>query len=281
MQPLLISENIKELVALALKEDLGAGDITSEAVVSRSLIGHGFVKAKSSGVLCGEKIFDEVFRQVDPSVVVTWTAHDGQTLEPPEKCLTLEGPLHSILVAERTALNFIQRMSGVATLTKCLADRIRHTSAKIIDTRKTTPLWRALEKYAVRTGGGTNHRMGLYDMYLIKDNHITSAGGIAQAIRAVLRHKDGKKITIEVETKNMEEVKEAVQFPIDRIMLDNMSPEEMKTCVSLIAKRCEVEASGGVTLESVKAIAETGVDFISVGALTHSAPAMDFSLIIE
>ncbi|NUM79739.1 carboxylating nicotinate-nucleotide diphosphorylase [bacterium] len=278
-----LSQEIKTLIKLALEEDIQTGDITSTATVAESVKGRGFVKAKSKGIFCGCDVFTEVFRQIDPNIRCAWNVQDGESLDAGQKCLSFEGSLRSILIAERTALNFIQRLSGIATLTNEFVSQIRHTSAKIIDTRKTTPLWRELEKYAVRTGGGSNHRMGLYDMFLIKDNHIAAAGGMAPAIRSVITYKERSqnRRPIEVETKNLAEVKEALQFPIQRIMLDNMNVSEMREAVKLINRRCEVEASGGVTLESVRAIAETGVDFISVGSLTHSAPAMDLSLLIE
>ena len=277
------SDQTKSLIALSLKEDIGNGDITTDSTIPESLLGKGSVIAKSAGVLCGQNVFDEVFRQTDPSVKLHWLYSDGQSLMSNQKCLTFEGPMRSILTAERTALNFLQRMSGIATLTNHFVELIKGTSARIIDTRKTTPMWRELEKYAVRTGGGANHRMGLYDMFLIKDNHITAAGSISSAIQKAISYNNKRRLrcSIEVETKNLDEVKEALQFPIQRIMLDNMNVEEIGKAVKVIAGRCEVEASGGVSLETVRSIAETGVDFISVGALTHSAPALDLSLLVE
>jgi nicotinate-nucleotide pyrophosphorylase (carboxylating) len=278
-----LSENIKNLIALSLKEDIGQGDITTISTVPGSLSGRGFVKAKSPGVLCGQDVFSEVFRQVDPSIIINWLTRDGETLASLDVCVKFSGSLRSILIAERTALNFLQRLSGISTLTSQYVEMIKHTKARIIDTRKTTPLWRELEKYAVRTGGGLNHRMGLYDMYLIKDNHITAAGSISDAIQRVLENnqKSGAKYQIEVETRNLAEIEEALKFPVTRIMLDNMPVDEMRKAIRLINGKCEVEASGGVSLNTVKAIAEIGVDFISVGALTHSAPAMDLSLLVE
>lgn len=278
-----ISENIRSLVAMSLREDIGQDDITTLATIPDSLDGRGFVKAKSTGILCGQDIFNEVFKQVDDRVRLQWHAGEGDKVAPGTLCVSIDGRMRSILKAERTALNFIQRMSGIATLTGQYVDRVRQTRAKIIDTRKTTPLLRELEKYAVRIGGGFNHRMGLYDMFLIKDNHIAAAGGIAQAIQSALTYKETNRLTfaIEVETKNIREVRDALGFPIQRIMLDNMDLTEMKEAVSLIDRRCEVEASGGVSLDTVEAIAATGVDFISIGALTHSAPALDLSLLVE
>ncbi len=280
---MILSENIKELIARSLKEDIGPADITTVSTVPESLMGKGYVKAKSAGILCGQDVFGEVFRRIDPAVKLDWQNKDGDNMNPGRIALRFSGSLRSILMAERTALNFIQRLSGIATLTRQYMDLVQHTKARIIDTRKTTPLWRELEKYAVRTGGGSNHRMGLYDMYLIKDNHITAAGGISQAIRYAIAHNRTSltPLAIEVETKNIDEIRDALQFPVNRIMLDNMPVEEMRKAVRLINGQCEIEASGGVTLETVKDIAETGVDFISVGALTHSAPAMDLSLLVE
>ncbi len=267
----------------ALKEDLGDGDITTQATVSASALGQGFVKAKSDGVLCGREVFSEVFRVVDASVKLNWTYSDGHDLKKGDVCVRFEGSLRSILTAERTALNFMQRLSGIASLTRQYTDAVALTHAKILDTRKTTPLWRALEKYAVMTGGGENHRFGLYDMFLIKDNHISAAGSLTAAIEKAIEFKIKNDLTcvIEVETKSLDEIKMALKFPIQRIMLDNMSVVGMKTAVDLIHRQCEVEASGNVSLSNVRAIAETGVDFISVGALTHSAPAMDYSLLLE
>lgn len=278
-----ISENIRSLVAMSLREDIGQDDITTLATIPDSLAGRGSVKAKSTGILCGQDIFNEVFKQVDDRVRLQWHAKEGDIVKPGTICVSIDGRMRSILKAERTALNFIQRLSGIATLTGQYVDRVRQTRAKIIDTRKTTPLLRELEKYAVRIGGGFNHRMGLFDMFLIKDNHIASAGGIAQAIQSALTYKETNRLTfaIEVETKNIREVRDALGFPIQRIMLDNMDLTEMKEAVSLIDRRCEVEASGGVSLDTVEAIAATGVDFISIGALTHSAPALDLSLLVE
>ena len=278
-----LSDQTIGLIAQSLAEDIGRGDITTLATIPESLAGGGFVKAKSSGILCGQEVFNEVFRRVDPSVKMTWHFLDGQAVSVDQKCVSFAGPMRSILIAERTALNFIQRMSGIASLTNRYVELTRHTKAKIIDTRKTTPIWREIEKYAVRTGGGANHRMGLFDMFLIKDNHITAAGGIAQAIQRAIRYNDeaGLQCAIEVETKNLDEIHQVLRFPVSRIMLDNMPIDDMRKAVGIIAGKCEVEASGGVSLTTVKAIAETGVDLISVGALTHSASAMDLSLLVE
>lgn len=278
-----ITDSIQHLLRLSLQEDIGTGDITSAATVDYEVRGGGYVVAKAEGVFAGRTIFEMIFHMVDPEIDFVWHIQDGESLQPGRRCVSFEGRLHNILIAERTGLNFLQRMSGIASLTHAYRERIRHTRAQIIDTRKTTPLWREIEKYAVRCGGGANHRMGLYDMFLIKENHIASAGGIAVAIEKALAYnvKHPPARPVEVETRNLDEVREAIRYPIQRIMLDNMPVPEMQQAVQLVGGRCEVEASGGVTLESVRAIAETGVDFISVGALTHSAPALDLSLLIE
>lgn len=266
----------------ALNEDLKSGDITTLGTVPSARSGTAGLFAKSAGVLCGQTVFNEIFRKVDDGVRLSWRVAEGHAVEIGLPCADIHGPLSSILMAERTALNFLQRLSGIATLTRSYVQRVAHTRCRILDTRKTTPLWRELEKYAVTVGGGMNHRMGLYDAFLIKDNHIAAAGGIRPAVEQALsyREKNGLPCPIEIEVKNLEEVKEALNFPIERIMLDNMSLTMMRSAVEIIDHVCEVEASGGVTIDTVKAIAETGVDFISVGALTHSAPALDLSLLI-
>ena len=278
-----ITDSLQNLLRMSLQEDIGTGDITTFSTVDYETRGRGYVIAKTDGVFSGRTIFEMIFQMVDPDIDFKWFTQDGETVHNRQKCVEFNGRLHNMLIAERTGLNFLQRMSGVATLTNQFTQLIGHTKAKIIDTRKTTPLWREIEKYAVRCGGGSNHRMGLYDMFLIKENHITSAGGITVAIRKAIAYNASHPpvMPIEVETRSVDEVKEAVQFPIQRIMLDNMSIDDMKTAVKFISGRCEVEASGGVTVKTVRAIAETGVDFISVGALTHSAPALDLSLLIE
>ncbi len=278
-----ISGTLRDLLRHALEEDVQSGDITSEATVGAAQEGVARLFAKAKGILAGQAVFHEVFQIAGSPVRCTWFVKDGDEIKPKDVCAELHGNMMAILAGERTALNFIQRMSGTATLTGQFAERIRHTHAKIVDTRKTTPLWRSLEKYAVTAGGGANHRMGLYDMFLIKDNHIAAAGGVGPAVRKVIEYNRALQVprAIEVETKNMSEVREALEFPVHRIMLDNMSVREMTEAVQLIHHRCETEASGGVTLDTVAEIAETGVDFISVGALTHSAPALDLSLLVE
>jgi nicotinate-nucleotide pyrophosphorylase (carboxylating) len=274
-------QKIQKVVKTALKEDLGKGDITSELIIPEKRKGMGFIIAKEKGIIAGLEVAKSVFKQVDPGLVFKPLVSDGDKVRPGQKVALIQGKVKSILAGERTALNFLQRLSGIATLTGEFVRRIRGTRAKILDTRKTTPGLRLLEKYAVKKGGGKNHRQGLYDMILIKDNHIEAAGSIPLAIRKALRNKKGLKI--EVETRNFEEVKEALNFKIDRIMLDNFKPEDLKKAVKLIRsknKKVEIEASGRVNLKNVRKIALSGVDFISVGALTHSAKALDLSLLL-
>jgi nicotinate-nucleotide pyrophosphorylase (carboxylating) len=220
---------------------------------------------------------------VDESLRFEEIREDGDKISPSDIVLTISGSTRSILTAERTALNFLQRLSGIATLTAQFVERIAGAPAKILDTRKTTPGLRALEKYAVRVGGGHNHRLGLFDMILIKDNHIAAAGGVTKAVEIIGEKLETRRLplTVEVETKNLEEVKEALALKVDRILLDNMSLPQIREAVKLAGGQVELEVSGGVTLATIRAIAETGVDYISVGALTHSAPALDLSLLLE
>lgn len=271
------------LVRQALEEDLGTGDITTAATVDETVAGTGRIICKQNGMLSGSRVAEYVFGQVDKDLVVRQKFSDGAELVKGETVMEIEGKLSSVLQAERVALNFMAHLSGVATMTAEFVGLISGTGAKIIDTRKTTPLLRAMEKQAVLDGGGYNHRMGLYDMVLIKENHIRAAGSIRKAVEQTRRFlaSTGIKCAIEVETRNLDEVKEALTTRIDRIMLDNMSLSEMSQAVRLIDHKTEVEASGGVTRATVRQIAETGVDYISVGALTHSTPAFDFSLLLD
>ncbi len=275
---------ISRLIQEALFEDIGLGDITTESIVPSDMLGEGRIIAKESGVIAGLEIASLVFEYVDPEITLKKHITDGSLVSRGNLVATLDGPLSSILKAERTALNFLQRMSGVATTTRQFVGAVAGTNAKITDTRKTAPGMRLLDKLAVRIGGGVNHRFGLDDMVLIKDNHIAAAGGISKAIEhcvAYLRA-SGIKIKLEVETKNLDEIREALKFgSVNRIMLDNFSIAEMAKAVLLISKKVEVEASGNVTLNNVLQIAETGVDFISIGALTHSIKALDLSLNLE
>jgi nicotinate-nucleotide pyrophosphorylase (carboxylating) len=277
------------LIDLALAEDLGeAGDITSRAIAAGSLahkmkIGSAVIIAKSPGVAAGLQVADRVFQRIYPPIDVDLLAQDSEQVRPAQKVAHLSGPMASILAGERVALNFLQRLSGIATLTRKFVDAVAGTAAEILDTRKTTPGWRLLEKYAVRCGGGHNHRLGLHDMFLIKENHIAAAGGIAAAVRQCREfcQQHGREYGLEVEAKTLGEVGECLRLGVQHIMLDNMPLAAMREAVKLAAGRAKLEASGNVSLENVAAIAATGVDYISIGALTHSAPAMDFSLLVE
>lgn len=278
-----LSPETTRLVADALAEDIGSGDRTTLWTVPESTAVTARIVAKASGVIAGLEIAREAFRQVDHDVRFESQVADGDAIEPGAVLISLEGPARGILTAERVALNFLQQLSGVASVTREYVRKVEGTGARILDTRKTTPLLRALEREAVRAGGGTNHRFGLFDMVLIKENHIRSAGGITEAVAAVRRRNDAG-LRVEIETTSLEEVREALAAGVDRIMLDNMSVETMREALEIIQgadRSIETEASGGVNLETVRAIAETGVDFISVGALTHSAPALDLSLLVD
>ena len=268
------------LIDAALAEDVGPGDFTTLWTVPEGRRAEARIVAKAPGVVAGSEVAAEVFRRVDPSLDVEVAAPDGTVLQPGDLAMRVAGAARSILTAERTALNFLQRLSGVATVTRAYVRAIEGTGARIIDTRKTTPGMRRLEKAAVLAGGGANHRVGLHDMVMIKDNHIAAAGGITAAVESV-RARNDRGIKVEVETTNLDEVREALRAGADRIMFDNMPPDLMRQAVALVREadpRPETEASGGITLETIRAAAETGVDFISVGALTHSAPALDLSL---
>jgi len=276
-----IDDKIKHLIELVLSEDIGKGDLTSEATLEQNLSSEGMITAKEDGIIAGLPITEMVFHRVDPDLTFVSSSKDGDRIRRGEKVATITGRVKNILSAERVALNFLQRLSGIATLTSKYVETVKGTNVKILDTRKTTPGLRALEKYAVKMGGGENHRMGLFDMILIKENHIKVVGSISQAIQKAKKKCPNEKI--EVETKNLEEVNEAVRSGADWIMLDNMSIEEMKKAVKIIRsckREIKIEASGRVDLNNVRKIALTGVNFISVGALTHSAPALDFSLLL-
>jgi nicotinate-nucleotide pyrophosphorylase (carboxylating) len=274
---------IKDIIGNALKEDIASGDITTLAIIRDPAPGKGIFLLKSSGVIAGLDVAQEVFLTVDNTLKFNKFYQDGEYITSGTIAAEVIGNIASILTAERTALNFMQRMSGIASAAYSLASKIKHTKAKIIDTRKTVPGLRLIDKMAVRTGGCSNHRMGLYDMFLIKDNHIAAAGSITLAVQACIEYKLKNKIDskIEVETTNLDEVKEALETGADIIMLDNFSVPDMKEAVKLNNGKCILEASGMVNEETVVPIAETGVDLISVGAITHSVKALDISLEIE
>jgi len=270
-------ETIEQIVRQALAEDIGSGDVTSNWAVSEDVWVRGDVIAKAPGIVAGLEVACEVFRTVDERIDVQTLVADGSSVGPGDILAILHGPARSVLSAERVALNFVQRMSGIATSTRRYVESVRGTNAIILDTRKTLPGLRILDKMAVRLGGGQNHRYGLYDMVLIKDNHIAAAGGVAEAIRRV-QAQNQSDLLVEVEVRSLDELQEALPFDVDRILLDNMDVDQVCRAVDLTAGRVELEASGGVTLDNVAAIAATGVDYISVGALTHSVAALDISL---
>jgi len=271
---------LSSIVRRALDEDVGRGDVTSAWTLPPGQMGHGVFLAKGTGILAGLAVAREVFSQVSLEVRLETLKVDGESILPGDRIATVEGPMVAILTAERTALNFLQRMSGIATATWHYVEAVRGTRATILDTRKTAPGLRLLDKWAVRLGGGKNHRMRLDDMVLIKDNHIAASNGITAAVRGVRVH-NAQGLPIEIEVKTWAELQEAVALRPERIMLDNMTAAEMRRAVSWVAGRVPLEASGGITLESVRAVAEAGVDYISVGALTHSVAALDISLEVE
>jgi len=269
------------IVALALREDLGDGDHTSLATIPAEAQGKARLLIKEEGIMAGLRIAAEVFRQVDPQLELHLIKSDGDPMLPGETAFTVSGNSRSILSAERLVLNFLQRMSAIATRTRRLVSLVEGTGATILDTRKTTPVLRLMEKEAVRIGGGGNHRMGLYDMVMIKDNHVDFAGGIPQAIDAVWNylHETGLELAIEIEVRNANELEQVLRRGgVDRIMLDNFSLPELRQAVERIGGGYETEASGGISAETIRAVAETGVDFISVGALTHQIESLDMSL---
>lgn len=272
--------NIDNIIINALKEDMPSGDITTDNIIDENSKSDAKMIAKDSGVIAGLDIAKRVFELLDPEVVFEKKVQEGQWVNKGDVILTLHGNTRALLKGERTALNLLQRMSGIASKTKEYADKIKHLKAKVVDTRKTTPGLRILEKYAVRVGGGTNHRFCLSDGVLIKDNHIKAAGGIKNAINLV-RDKIPHTVKIEVETETIEEVLEAIDGKADIIMLDNMGLDIMKEAVKIINGRAIVEVSGNVSLNSIVGIAETGVDIISVGSLTHSVNAFDISMKIS
>jgi nicotinate-nucleotide pyrophosphorylase (carboxylating) len=267
-------------IAIALEEDVGGGDITTEFLVSRKIKGHGRIIARERCIIAGTKTAAEVFQRVDSQLRVDVIQQDGVALSGGETILEVRGTASSILTAERVALNFLQRLCGIATLTRQFVDAVGKHRAKILDTRKTTPGLRALEKAAVVAGGGTNHRFGLYDMVLVKDNHLSAQAGLsgfAQTIEKLRKERPG--LRIEVEADHLEQVRAFLDIEcVDVILLDNMKPAEMREAVALGKDKVKFEASGGVTLKNVRQIAATGVDYISVGALSHSARAIDMSL---
>ncbi len=282
----IMKEHIDRIVKDALTEDLGdLGDVTSSSIFSDSDTASAIIRSKGNGILSGTYLIEPIVSFLNSPATIELLCRDGSVLEPGTVIARLNGPVKDILAAERTILNFLQRLSGIATVTSKYAAAIAHTSARLLDTRKTTPGLRYLEKLAVVHGGGHNHRIGLFDMILIKDTHVKRIGGVAQALQRAIdyRKSNNSGIKIEVEVQSVEEFKTAVSYNPDRIMLDNMNYDQMRECVNIIRKSTlpiEIEASGNVTLQTIAAVAETGVDFISSGSITHSAPALDIHLII-
>ncbi|MCO5267809.1 MAG: carboxylating nicotinate-nucleotide diphosphorylase [Brumimicrobium sp.] len=272
---------IDEIIELAFKEDLGDGDHSSLSCVPEEAQGKAKLLVKDNGILAGVEFAQQLFHYYDPELKVNIYKKDGEYVKFGDIAFEVEGASRSILATERLILNFMQRMSGIATLTHEIVQLIQGTNAKLLDTRKTTPGIRALEKWAVRIGGGHNHRMGLYDMIMLKDNHIDYAGGIENAIRRANQYRKDRKlaIKIEIEVRDENELKQVLALPeVDRIMLDNFTPEQIKKVIHSIPSHIETEASGGITKENIRAYAETGINFISSGALTHSVKSLDLSL---
>ncbi len=282
MKPFYLTpQALTDFIKAALREDVGDGDHSSLASIPADAQNQARLLVKGDGILAGVELAEMIFKEVDPNLKVEVLLHDGHKVKVGDVALTVTGKAQSILTSERLVLNCMQRMSGIATFTHRLVEMLAGTNTKLLDTRKTTPNFRICEKWAVLIGGGQNHRYGLYDMIMLKDNHIDYAGGIEKAVKATHEYlkRLGKDLKIEVETRNLEEVKQALEVGgIHRIMLDNMTPAIMKEAVALIGGRFETEASGGITDETIREVAETGVDFISVGALTHSIKSIDLSL---
>ncbi|MFH1851982.1 MAG: carboxylating nicotinate-nucleotide diphosphorylase [Candidatus Neomarinimicrobiota bacterium] len=275
---------VTDLVRRALAEDIGDGDITTLGTIPESTSGTARLVTKAEGVIAGLAVAQKIFQELDSTIIFSPQIKDGASVKIQQVIATIQGPVRAILAGERTALNILQRMSGIATRTRKLTALLARTDCRLLDTRKTAPGLRVLDKWAVAIGGGDNHRSGLYDMALIKENHIRAAGGIAAAVNSVrgyLNRNDRRDTPVEVEVKSLDELTEALALPVDRIMLDNMSPAEMSAAVVLAAGRIPLEASGNIDDTNIRLVAETGVDFISVGALTHSVTALDISLLIE
>ena len=271
----LATDTLERIVHAALAEDIGAGDVTTDATVPADAVGSAAILVKEPGVVCGLRAVEVTFHTLDPEIAFEAFARDGDAVETPAIVARVTGSQRAILTGERVALNFLGRLSGIATLTRQYVDAVAGTGTAVLDTRKTTPGLRSLEKHAVAAGGGRNHRFGLDDAVLIKDNHLRAAGSIAAAVEHVRKASD---LPVEVECDTLEQVGEALDAGVDAILLDNMTLDELREAVRLAGGRARLEASGGVTLETIRAVAETGVEEISVGALTHSARSLDVSL---
>lgn len=273
-------ELIEDLLNLAFAEDVGDGDHTTLSTIPADAIGRSRLIIKEDGILAGVEIAEKVLHKVDPSIKMEVFIKDGAEVKKGDIAFTAEGPVRSLLIAERTMLNIMQRMSGVATMTRVYQDELKGLHTKVLDTRKTTPGMRMLEKEAVKIGGGTNHRIGLFDMILIKDNHIDFAGSIEKAIERADNYckENGKNLKVEVEVRSLDDIRRVIEHGgVDRVMFDNFTPELTKEAVKLVDGKFETESSGGITLENLRAYGEAGVDYISVGALTHSVKGLDMS----
>ena len=282
----MLNDIMKSFIALSLKEDIGEGDVTSESSVPQNLTKKGYILAKESGVVAGIEVAKEVFAQVDPQIEFKTLKEDGDKVEFSDVVIEVEGPARSVLTGERLALNFMQRMSGIATRTSEIMDILNGSPTKVLDTRKTTPGLRAFEKWAVKIGGGVNHRMGLYDMILLKDNHVDYAGGMKEALLQVAEYqsKRTQKLPLVIETRSFEEIDNAIAssdetgIEITRILLDNFSHAEVAEAVKRYSNRVTLEASGGITPDNVRGYGDAGVDYVSMGYMTHSVKSLDLSL---
>lgn len=275
-----LTEQTKKLIALSLEEDIGNGDVTTRLIVGNKSIGTAEIISKDAGVICGVELAKYICRLADKKIKFIPLVKDGNKVLANHKIAELKGQYGSLLTLERVLLNFLQRMSGIATETSKYVQKLSGTKTLLLDTRKTAPGHRALDKYAVKVGGGVNHRVGLFDMILIKENHIAAAGSITEAVNRVRQNKP-KNIKVEVEASNLNEVAEVLTCKVDIIMLDNMNAGEMKKALRIINGKCKTEASGGITIKNIRQIAQTGVDYISVGAITHSVKALDIAMYIQ
>ncbi len=277
MNHIIQTKDIQTLVDLAIIEDIGGGDVTSKAIFSPEHSSNSIIRAKARGIFCGAEVARIVYEIIDPAVSVIQLVRDGDAIDTSDAVLAVAGPTISVLSGERIVLNFIQRMTAIATRTAAVISMLRGTGIQLLDTRKTLPGFRTLDKYAVKTGGGTNHRMGLYDMVMIKDNHIRAAGSISRAVQLIREHY-GTRYMVEVETENLDNVAEAIASGADIIMLDNMDTANMKSAVEMINRKAKIEVSGNMTEDRIKEIIGLDVDYISMGSLTHSVTAFDLSM---
>jgi nicotinate-nucleotide pyrophosphorylase (carboxylating) len=277
MKSFIKEKDIRPIIILALKEDIGEGDITTNAIFNGNNDSRAVITAKEDGIFCGGDVVKIIYNEIDPTVKLSILKKDGKEVKKGEPVIKITGRTKSLLIGERTCLNFIQRMSGIASRTKSITDILQNTKITVLDTRKTAPGLRLLDKYSVKCGGGKNHRIGLFDMVLIKDNHIKAAGSITEAVKRI-RNTYGKKFRIEVEAKTFEEASEAAKCVVDVIMLDNMNNDQMKKAINIINGKTKIEVSGNLDEARLKEISGLKIDFVSIGALTHSVKAFDLSM---